>query len=241
MADYWMKLYMEILDDSKMATLPDRLWRRTIELFLLAKRYGKNGELPEARQIAWMLRMDTDELSMDLQQIEATGIIQPIAGGWVVVNFAKRQASVSDAERKRQQRERDHKQRYYNPADVTGASRGVTQSTDAESDTESESDAEVDSKQPFSLLLSAYYEEMGPVPFKSPAPRDVDALDRMVRDGIEPRHIKKAIQEMRDKKLHIVGPASLENPARIVANRDGQSAQANAKYLVDTRMEIKNG
>jgi len=27
MADYWIKLYHEIIDDPKMATMPDRLWR----------------------------------------------------------------------------------------------------------------------------------------------------------------------------------------------------------------------
>lgn len=31
MANYWIKLYHEILDDPLMATMPDRLWRRTIE------------------------------------------------------------------------------------------------------------------------------------------------------------------------------------------------------------------
>ena len=36
----WIKLYLEILDDPKMDLLPDWLWRRAIELFLLA---GENG------------------------------------------------------------------------------------------------------------------------------------------------------------------------------------------------------
>ena len=47
MADYWLKLYIEILDDPKMAVLPDRLWRRIIELFLIAKKLHMNGHLPE--------------------------------------------------------------------------------------------------------------------------------------------------------------------------------------------------
>ena len=52
---YWIKLYHEVLDDPKMALLPDRLWRRTIELFIqliphdglgknYARRLGKMGE-----------------------------------------------------------------------------------------------------------------------------------------------------------------------------------------------------
>ena len=39
---YWIKLYHEVLDDPKMARLPDRLYRRCIEVFLLA---GKSGDV----------------------------------------------------------------------------------------------------------------------------------------------------------------------------------------------------
>jgi len=34
--NYWIKLYIEILHDAKMGAMSDRLWRRTIEMFLLA-------------------------------------------------------------------------------------------------------------------------------------------------------------------------------------------------------------
>lgn len=39
-AKYWIKLYHEILHDPKMGRLPDNLWRRCIELFLLAGELG---------------------------------------------------------------------------------------------------------------------------------------------------------------------------------------------------------
>jgi hypothetical protein len=125
MPDYWLKLYMEILDDPKMATLPDRLWRRIIEIFMVAKRLGKDGDLPDTPQIAWMLRMNSDDLQLDLQQILSLGIIKRIETGWHIVNFTKRQGPASAAERKRQQREREHKQQYYES--VTPKSRNVTQ------------------------------------------------------------------------------------------------------------------
>ena len=71
MADYWIKLYHEILDDPKMATMPDRLWRRTVEVFLLAGKLSKDksGVIPDTRQLAWLLRMDTNELQGDLEQL----------------------------------------------------------------------------------------------------------------------------------------------------------------------------
>jgi len=113
MADYWIKLYMEILDDPKMGTLPDRLWRRCIELFLLAGKltgFRGNGNLPTTQGLAWTLRMPTDELELDMTQLETTGIIERTLTGWNVVNFAKRQSRVPDAERKRQQRERERQE-----------------------------------------------------------------------------------------------------------------------------------
>lgn len=131
MMDYWIKLYLEILDDPKMATLPDRLWRRVIELFVLAGRFGINGDgnLPDTRQIAWMLRMPTDDLAHDLDQLIGTNIIEPIPNGWRVVNFAKRQAPMTAAEKQKRYRERLHREQYQD-SNVTGALPKVTQKAD---------------------------------------------------------------------------------------------------------------
>jgi hypothetical protein len=130
MADYWMKLYIEILDDPKMATMPDRAWRRTIELFLVAKKLNKDGHLPETRQIAWLLRMSAEELEHDLIQIASTGIIIQEVGGWFIPKFMERQSAISGAERISQFRERQQKQEYY--GDVTNEKRKVTQNTEAD-------------------------------------------------------------------------------------------------------------
>jgi len=112
MTDYWMKLYIEILDDPKMATLPDRIWRRIIEIFLIAKKLGKNGHLPDTRQIAWMLRMSPDELESDMSQITQTGVIMREVNGWYIPKFTKRQAASTEAERKRAQRDRERNSQY---------------------------------------------------------------------------------------------------------------------------------
>lgn len=113
MTDYWIKLYHEILDDPKMATLPDRLWRRVIELFLCAGRLNQGGLLPDTKQLAWMLRISTDDLDLDLRQIAMTGIIQQTQDGWIVPKFAKRQGAATGAERVLRHRERQHKAQYY--------------------------------------------------------------------------------------------------------------------------------
>jgi hypothetical protein len=136
-ANYWIKLYIEILNDSKMAVLPDRLWRRTVELFAAAGHYNDKGNLPDTQQLAWLFRMNTDDLELDLKQIATTGIIQRTTTGWLVTKFEERQAPVSGNERVKQFRQRQQKQQYY--GDVTELKRDVTQiqnRTDTDTDTE---------------------------------------------------------------------------------------------------------
>lgn len=115
MADYWIKMYHEILDDPKLATMPDRLWRRTMEIFLLAGKLSrdKSGYLPETNQLAWMLRMSSDDLLMDLKQLESAGILKRVEDGWLVVNFEKRQAATTSTERSRYFRQNEKKKIYY--------------------------------------------------------------------------------------------------------------------------------
>lgn len=125
-ASYWIKLYLEVLEDPKMGTLPDSLWRRFIELCLLAGKEGRGGNLPDTQKLAWVLRMDNDKLQADIEQLAQTGMIQAVPGGWFVVNFAKRQEPVTGKERVAQYREKQKRTQYYNN-DVTETKRNVTQ------------------------------------------------------------------------------------------------------------------
>jgi hypothetical protein len=79
---------------------------------LIAGREGLQGLLPDTPQLAWTLRMDTDDLAMDLNQLASTGMVERTPGGWLVVHFAKRQAPSQAAERKRQQRDRERHKQY---------------------------------------------------------------------------------------------------------------------------------
>ena len=63
---FWIKLYIEILDDPKMGRLPNHLWRRAVELFLLAGRQGNDGALPPVKEMAWTLRLSEDKVLEDL-------------------------------------------------------------------------------------------------------------------------------------------------------------------------------
>lgn len=136
---YWIKLYLEILDDPKMGRMPDRLWRRTIELFLLAGELDQDGLLPEVRDMAWRLRINDDELQDDMSLLATYQIIHKENTGFYVTKFAERQAPISDAERMRQLRERKQKEQYYSDAPVTN------RNADTDTDTDIDTDEDIDS------------------------------------------------------------------------------------------------
>ena len=107
-AKYWIKLYHEVLDDPKMGKLPDWLYRRCIELFLLAGRYDHDGMLPPVEDMLWTLHLpDEMKLSQALQMLAEVGVTHcDDKGQWWVKNFAKRQAASTSTERVRQYRKR---------------------------------------------------------------------------------------------------------------------------------------
>ncbi len=106
MTSYWIKLYHEILRDPKMGLLDDHTWRRTIELFLIAGERNEAGQLPPISDTAWLLRTSEQDLQESLQQLERLGVAQQDEAGWLISNFAKRQAPLSAAERMRLYRKR---------------------------------------------------------------------------------------------------------------------------------------
>jgi hypothetical protein len=110
-AKYWIKLYHEIVDDPKMGRLPDSLWRRVIEMFLLAGELDEDGFLPPLPDMAWRLRSSEEMMVADLNKLASLRIVElrdytPSEQRWHVVNFANRQGASSDAERMREYRKR---------------------------------------------------------------------------------------------------------------------------------------
>jgi hypothetical protein len=93
----WIKLYLEILDDPKMGRLPDHLWRRTVEMFLIAGRIGNDGKLPPVGEMAWTLRTSDSEVRECLEALSEKefGIVRAAGEDWYVANFEKYQYSES--------------------------------------------------------------------------------------------------------------------------------------------------
>lgn len=115
-AKFWIKLYHEILDDPKMGKMSDRLWRRTIELFLLAGRHDQNGELPGIEDICWALRIEQQECNETLHVLQRNGIATcNDVGTWTITHFADRQSASTSTERSREFRRRNGQKEDQNP------------------------------------------------------------------------------------------------------------------------------
>lgn len=103
----WIKLYDEILDDPKMGRMPDWLWRRAIELFLLAGRNRNDGQLQPVPDMAYTLRTSEEKLTESLRALSEVGVVHEAQPGqWVVTHFAKRQERISNTDRVRDYRKR---------------------------------------------------------------------------------------------------------------------------------------
>ncbi len=144
---YWIKLYHEILDDPKMGRMPDKLWRRTIELFLLAGDINQDGLLPSIQDMAWRLRISVDKLSKELKQLITFNIIQKNSEKYIVTKFAERQAPLSDTERQRLHRDNERKAKYYGHPVVTKRDSNESRNNHdslVDIDKETEKDTEID-------------------------------------------------------------------------------------------------
>lgn len=265
MAKYWIKLYIEILDDPKMGRLPDRLYRRVIELLLLAGEIDDGGYLPDVVDMAWRLRAD-DDFQNDMTAIEETGIItfSPERQRYCVTQFAKRQAASTEAERKAYQRQRDRKQ---NPivtkcdAIVTGAGQNFVRYTDTDTDTDinyedrgalptervaSEVHGDTDTFDDMKNAIEALTGYM-----ITPAPKEVEAINAMIAEGITSDDLNAAVAFHRDKGLVARGAAALLKSARynkaqrtqatVKANGSSRKAGYNADVFEQVRQEMANG
>jgi len=165
---YWAKLWIEILDDPKMGRMTDRLFRRTIELILLAKELDQEGLLPPPPDIAWRLRLKEDDLLTDLADLASVGVVHHERGNWIVTNFNKRQSKIPGAERVRLHRESQKKDIYY----------GKTE--------EPEEEPEEDFVDNFQGMLETILGIMA-------TPRDIEAIDELLDADVTEEDVRASL------------------------------------------------
>lgn len=151
---FWIKLYHEVLDDPKMGSLSDRLWRRVIEMFLLAGDADEEGRLPALEWMAWRIRRPAEELESDLVEIAKCGILENRGGFWWVSNFAERQAAETPSERGKRWRKRQEQgqlwgaERHPNVNERHASDNRTTSARDIEEEEEVEGEVEGEGEAP---------------------------------------------------------------------------------------------
>lgn len=149
-SNYWAKLWIETLDDPKVARLPDSMWRRFFECVLLAKELDLDGYLPPVADMAWRLRKDETSIADDMSRLALSGLAELRATEdgekWFLPGFKGRQDKMTDAERQRRYRENNAVTRL---GDVRITNRNTNRyakvtnrNTDTDTDTETETELE---------------------------------------------------------------------------------------------------
>lgn len=206
---YWIKLYHEILDDPKMGRLPDHLWRRSVETFLLAGEYDHGGYLPPVGDMAWKLRSTEQEIEECLQALAAIDITRKDENGWCVIHFAERQDADSNAERQ----ERYRKSRRHG----NDKSNDPLQNRNADIDIDIDKELDVTKESLSSGVLaplSEAFDKFSGLPTFSPNPKEyITGLERLHKAGILPCDIEQAFRTIKasSKKYTIIGPNSIYN------------------------------
>ena len=142
----WLKLWREMLEDPKIGRLSDRLFRRWIQILIMA---DDDGSLPDPADMSWIIRVDQDELETDLADLATTGLVHNKGNGWIVTNYVKRQSPMSNAERQALYRKRKHKSNYYSNEDVTF--RYVEEEEEEEEEEEGEVEEEGEEELPLDI------------------------------------------------------------------------------------------
>jgi len=206
-----MKLWFDILRDPKMGMLPDRLWRRVIELFLLAGQNGEDGLLPEVATIAWQLNKSVPAIVTDLQKIAEVGIVQEIEEGrWIVTNFKKRNEPVDSRKRIKDFRQRERYEK--GNADETEVKRECNEALQVRYQEEQKNrltDLTTTTTVPpsdFQLFAEVYELVTGSEPKVLNA--EIEAVSAIIKAGGTPDDFRKALQGMQDKDYTIANMSS---------------------------------
>ena len=209
--NYWMKLWFDILRDPKMGMLPDRLWRRVIELFLLAGQNGEDGLLPDVPTIAWQLNKPVTAIVADLNKIAEVGIVQEIQEGkWVVTNFKKRNEPVDSRKRIKDFRQRERYEK--SNESVTEVKRECNEALQLRYQEEQKNrltDLTTTTTVPpsdFQLFAEVYELVTGSEPKVLNA--EIEAVSTIIKAGGTPDDFRKALQGMQDKDYTIANMSS---------------------------------
>lgn len=236
---YWIKLHLKTLDSWTMANLPDHLWRRAVELFLMAKENGNDGTLQPVAVLAWRLRIAEPRLSENLESLAEAGVVEKAPNGaWKVKNFEKYQMGSSEsADRVKRYREK-HKDGV--TCNVTSnaleESRREEKRVDVTPPVSSAAESPALAGTPFSKTSAFVATLLGCNEGTPSPPKWFEAIKAMNAQNVTEDDIRQGYDEIRGKNYTIVGAQSLLNPAinakmRRTAKKNGHGALKEEKVL----------
>lgn len=101
----WWRAYVGIVDNSKVQSLPDRLFKQWINMLCIAKRHG--GTLPTVKQYAFEVRQPVAAAKRTLDELVRYGLLESSDGVMRPHHWDEMQYSVTpNTERQRRFRER---------------------------------------------------------------------------------------------------------------------------------------
>lgn len=223
-SNYWIKMWIEMLDDPKMGRLPDNLWRRFVECCLLAGELHMDGRLPPIHDIAWRLRVDEEALRSEFDQMARIGLVdyvnKPLDEHWIVSKFEKRQEKMTSAERGKRFRQKQKKQAYYEPDLLE---RTETERFVRRSDTDTDKDL-IKKRENFAKKfheLSGLFSEL--------TPQDEEIILSWVENEVMEEDIKNAISYSEKNDLPIISPGSIHKGVMIERAKRARKANGVGK------------
>jgi len=216
---YWIKLYHETLYDRKVASLDDHLWRRVIEVFLMAGDIDEGGYLPPLDDMTWTLRADKEQLETDLTELIRLGILEFKDERYFVRKFMDRQKAMDKAEYMRRKREEDKASEHYDslPSRTQPVTIGNTDKNRIDTDIDKRIDKDVEEEpNPDGIFteLSVAFCNKTKIPELTGGPEAwFKSLEKMGKAGVTAQDIEKAIDILREKDYSIVRLSSIENTA----------------------------
>lgn len=115
----WVKMYTEMLDDTKLGRVSERARWRFVQLILMAGECDAEGYLADTRgpmsteDIAWRIRKPAAIVAADMDTLSNLGLIVNTDRGWYIPKFSERQGR-SQSEKRAKWRESQSKRREKN-------------------------------------------------------------------------------------------------------------------------------
>lgn len=108
--NFWLKLPYDILNDPVIGPMSDTDWRKYMELYIVAAKYGQNGVLPDIDALPYLLRTVTENVTNLLRSFEKRGLLlRTVTGTYQLTRYENEQSAIPAATRMQKMRENTKK------------------------------------------------------------------------------------------------------------------------------------